>query len=200
MNREETAKRAVPVIAILAPNILMGVGLRSILEKMIPFASFLVCDDFSSIERTEPEELFHIFVMANIVVERRDFFEARRNKTIILTSGTPHAQLLEGYPQINIAASQEQIEQTIRQLHTNAHGERQHPTSSESKPQEVLSSREIDVLRLVVEGYINKEIAHRLNIAITTVISHRKNIVEKLGIKSVAGLTIYAVMKRYIDI
>ena len=46
---------------------------------------------------------------------------------------------------------------------------------------------------------INKEIADKLNISLTTVISHRKNITEKLGIKSVSGLTIYAVMHGYVE-
>lgn len=62
-----------------------------------------------------------------------------------------------------------------------------------------LSAREIEVLILVTKGLINKEIADKLNISLTTVISHRKNITEKLGIKSVSGLTIYAVMNGYIS-
>lgn len=62
-----------------------------------------------------------------------------------------------------------------------------------------LTAREIEVLVLVVKGFINKEIADRLNISLTTVISHRKNITEKLGIKSVSGLTIYAVMHGYVE-
>ena len=62
-----------------------------------------------------------------------------------------------------------------------------------------LSVREIEVLCLVARGFINKEIAERLHISLTTVISHRKNITEKLGIKSVSGLTIYAVMHGYVE-
>ena len=65
--------------------------------------------------------------------------------------------------------------------------------------QEILSSREIEVLVLITKGLINKEIADKLNISLTTVITHRKNITEKLGIKSVSGLTIYAVMNGYIE-
>ena len=59
--------------------------------------------------------------------------------------------------------------------------------------------REIEVLSLVARGFINKEIADKLNISLTTVITHRKNIIEKLGIKSVSGLTIYAVMRGYVE-
>lgn len=46
---------------------------------------------------------------------------------------------------------------------------------------------------------MNKEIADRLHIGTTTVISHRRNIMEKLGIKSVAGLTLYAATLGYVD-
>ena len=52
----------------------------------------------------------------------------------------------------------------------------------------------------IAQGLINKEIADRLNIGITTVITHRKNIMDKLGMKSVSALTIYAVMHGYVDI
>lgn len=64
---------------------------------------------------------------------------------------------------------------------------------------EGLSAREIDVLRLVAQGYSNKEIAEKLFISIHTVMSHRKNITEKLGIKSISGLTVYAIINNFID-
>ncbi len=65
---------------------------------------------------------------------------------------------------------------------------------------EQLSQREIDVLKLLVQGLLNKEIAEKLNISTHTVISHRKNIVQKTGIKSQAGLTIYAISNKLINI
>ena len=64
----------------------------------------------------------------------------------------------------------------------------------------LLSDRETEVMALIVRGYINKEIADKLNIGLATVITHRKNIMEKLGIRSVSALTIYAVMNGYVDI
>ena len=66
--------------------------------------------------------------------------------------------------------------------------------------QETLSEREIDVLKLLVAGNANKEIADKLNISTHTVITHRKNISQKTGIKSVSGLTIYAVLKEIISV
>ncbi len=57
-----------------------------------------------------------------------------------------------------------------------------------------LSQRETDVLVLVAKGLSSKEIADKLNISIHTVNSHRKNITRKTGIKSVAGLAVYAMI------
>jgi DNA-binding CsgD family transcriptional regulator len=62
------------------------------------------------------------------------------------------------------------------------------PLKSDSQ----LSSREIEVLTLVARGLSNKVIADQLFISIHTVITHRKNITFKLGIKSIPGLTLYA--------
>lgn len=62
-----------------------------------------------------------------------------------------------------------------------------------------LSERERDVLVRVAKGLSNKEIADDLNISIHTVMSHRKNIVHKTGIKSVAGLTVYALLNNLLD-
>ena len=66
--------------------------------------------------------------------------------------------------------------------------------------QEILTGREIDVLKLLATGNANKEIADKLNISVHTVITHRKNISQKTGIKSVSGLTIYAVTQKLISI
>ncbi|MCK5536412.1 MAG: helix-turn-helix transcriptional regulator [Bacteroidales bacterium] len=71
------------------------------------------------------------------------------------------------------------------------------PLSNEEQTSE-LSDREIEVLKNVAKGKINKEIADILFISTHTVITHRKNISKKLGIKSVAGLTIYAIINKII--
>jgi DNA-binding CsgD family transcriptional regulator len=62
-----------------------------------------------------------------------------------------------------------------------------------------LSPRETDVLRLVALGQSNKQISEKLFISIHTVITHRKHITSKLGIKSISGLTLYAVINNLTD-
>ena len=59
-----------------------------------------------------------------------------------------------------------------------------------------LSDREMEVLELVAQGLSSKEISMRLNIAVNTVNTHRKSITRKTGIKSVAGLAVYAMLKK----
>ena len=63
-----------------------------------------------------------------------------------------------------------------------------------------LSEREKEVLLLVAKGLLNKEIADKLNISVNTVITHRKNITRKTGIKTAPGLTVYAILNGLLDI
>lgn len=62
-----------------------------------------------------------------------------------------------------------------------------------------LSEREKDVLREIALGKTNKEIADNLFISAHTAITHRKNITRKLGIKTVSGLTVYAILNKLIQ-
>ncbi len=64
----------------------------------------------------------------------------------------------------------------------------------DDQPGTLLSAREMDVLKLLVKGYSNKEVSGELFISTHTVMSHRKNIAKKLNIRSVAGLTVYAIL------
>jgi len=65
---------------------------------------------------------------------------------------------------------------------------------------EELSEREKDIVRSVAKGFSNKEIADEHFISIHTVITHRRNISRKLGIHSSAGLTVFAILNKLVDI
>jgi DNA-binding NarL/FixJ family response regulator len=67
-------------------------------------------------------------------------------------------------------------------------------------PDDTLSSREKDVVRLLAKGLSNKEISEQLYISPHTVITHRKNITRKLNIKSVAGLIVYAIINEIVSV
>lgn len=63
-----------------------------------------------------------------------------------------------------------------------------------------LSDREKTILILVAKGMTNKEIAGKLFLSTHTVITHRKNITTKLGIKTISGLTVYAILNNFIKL
>lgn len=75
-----------------------------------------------------------------------------------------------------------------------------HIKNNDDRNSNSLSDREIDVLKEIVRGHSNKEIADVLNISIHTVMSHRKNIMQKTGIKSQAGLTVYALTNNILNV
>ena len=61
-----------------------------------------------------------------------------------------------------------------------------------------LSPREKDVVRLIVKGLSNKEIATTMDVSVNTVMTHRRNIASKLKIHSSAGLTIFALATGFV--
>lgn len=189
-----------PEIAIVEANTLTCLGLKGILEEMIPMATIRTFHHFSELMDDTPDMYAHYFISAQIYVEHNAFFLPRKRKTIVLASDSPQFQL-SGVPVLNIHESEEELVKNILKLHQHAHHDG-HPAEA-IPPMPVieheLSAREIEVLVLITKGFINKEIADKLNISLTTVITHRKNITEKLGIKSVSGLTIYAVMNGYVE-
>ena len=74
------------------------------------------------------------------------------------------------------------------------------PETEDGEESEELSAREKEILVEVAGGLLNKEVADKLNISVNTVITHRKNITRKTGIKTVAGLTVYAILNNLIEI
>lgn len=173
-------------IAIITPDILHQRGLQSIIEEFFPRieaccyneVADIGCDDF----------ILYI-VDSETFASEQEFSIPRRQRTLtIQNSGNSVSPKLirTGYPL-------EQTVDTITAMMNELESTNQSMTTTEE-----LSTREIQVLQLVVSGAINKEVAQSLNISLNTVLTHRKNITAKLGIKTVSGLTLYALMHGYI--
>ena len=87
----------------------------------------------------------------------------------------------------------ESLNQKIQNL---MHFEEENPEDE----QEALSQREKEIICYVVKGLTNKEIAEQLYISVHTVMTHRRNISKKLQIHSPAGLTIYAIVNKLVEL
>ena len=190
-----------PKIAIIDPHTLAAVGLKQMLLNVMPIMTVDTFGSFAELEASQPDDYFHYFTAMNIVLENRSFFSARRQKTVVLTLSLDTTSQLSEFHSLCINVPEQQLVRSLLMLqqHGHPHGHNL-PPMPEVLQRKVLSDREIEVMSLIVQGYINKEIADRLNIGLSTVITHRKNIMDKLGFKSVSALTIYAVMHGYVDI
>lgn len=121
-------------------------------------------------------------VSPDFLLRHLDFFMPRRSKVIVYPLSN------HGDPTFTTIAetdSQANIARIIAQ--------KLHRKEDEMRSR-CLSARETDVLRLLAKGMTAKEIASELCISVNTVLTHRKNISAKLGIKSISGLSLYAMM------
>lgn len=199
-----------PEIAIIDPNTLTCLGLQNLIEEMMPFAIVRTFNSFEQFINDTPDMYFHYFISTQILLEHNAFFIARKHKTIVLTNGITRMTQLSDFHSLNIYQSKENMIKSLLRLQQSAHSRGKNlpddirkewdkmPQFTHKDPNG-LSPREIEVLIHIVKGLSNKEIADKLNIGVTTVISHRKNIMEKLHIHTISGLTIYAVINGYIE-
>ena len=190
-----------PKIAVIDPNTLAALGLKAILENLMPIMSVDTFGSMAELLANHPDDYFHYFTAMSIVLENRQFFREHRRKTIVLTLALDNSSTLSEFHCICFNVPEKELERSLLTHEQHAHPQGKNlPTLPPALQTRILSDREIEVMSLIVQGYINKEIANRLGIGLTTVITHRKNIMEKLCMKSVSALTIYAVMHGYVDI
>lgn len=170
---------------LIMPHSLSAIGLKYLLSRYFDIEATSV-HNTDTLEQYDTSAKMLFFTVPEIFVAAQEFFIPRRSRTIIVTAARSSDMAT-----IDPTASQSDIIDSLRDI-IEAHHENKDIGHSP------LSQREIDVLRLVAMGYINKEIADTLSISINTVLSHRKNITSKLGIRSVSGLGFYAMMHGYV--
>lgn len=182
-------------IAIILSDTLQSIGLQSLLTDYFPPVEVCWFPTFEAFSTQGGNDTFdYYFTSPDCLVLYADYFLPRRSKTIVLIDGVEGAGGLSNSGHITIKAPQEIIIEQLQQLLTcDTSGNNPNETNKD------LSTREVDVLQLIVKGITNKEIADKLNISLNTVLTHRKNITAKLGIKTVSGLTFYAIMNGIIS-
>ena len=190
-----------PIIAVVDPNTLAVMGMRQMLQHVMPIMSVEAFSTFDDLLMHDADRFVHFFVAQSVVLEHRPFFLERRHKTIVTTPSLNPQTQLGSFHSLCINQPEEDLVRDLLHLVQGAHGGgRNLPPMPHALNDRVLSDRETEVLSLIAQGRLNKQIADQLHISLSTVVSHRKNIQEKLGMKSVSALTIYAVMHGYVDV
>lgn len=191
-------------IAVIHQNSLCALAMRTILNDIMPFMGMMGSVEIASYSNIEEmninpdNKIFHYFVSSQIVTDNLEFFIPLARRCIVLTEGDEVG--LNGFKRINLLRPEREVIKELLMIQNHAHSAKHlNPVSDKMKSEE-LSQREKEVLELIVKGFINKEIADRLNISTSTVIFHRKNICERIGSKSIGRLTIYAVMNGIVDL
>ncbi|WP_106831102.1 response regulator transcription factor [Parabacteroides pacaensis] len=182
-------------IAIIIEDTLESLGLQNLLTSYFSPVEISAYATFTSFIESGSDVYDYYFTTSEQFILNADFFLPRKNKTVVLVTTKSIPVVSTSFSNfLTVSSSQEII---IDQLQTLLATENSGSFTNEGNKD--LSSREIEVLQLIVKGAINKEIADRLSISLNTVLSHRKNITAKLGIKTVSGLTFYAIMNGYIS-
>lgn len=177
--------------AVIDSNVLMCIGLQHLLGRFLPMAEIKSFTNVKELmELSDTTEFLHFFVSSNIFFEQPNFFRQFPKKTIVLVKGDMQ---IKDIHTLNICQSEKQLVADIMALQHLGHDHAIN-MARQLVNKEILSSREIEVAILLCKGYINKEIAGKLSLATTTVISHRKNVMEKIHARSLADIIIYCVV------
>lgn len=186
-------------IAVIEPSDIVYEGLSNIILKLKNNYYLYRINDLEELIINYKRISFNIAIINPATVQNKEteFTKFKTNNKDILFMSINYSffsnKLLNKFDKtISITDDTTTISQKINNLLI--------PTINSENESEELTQREIEVLICLTKGQANKEIAETLNISIHTVISHRKNIIEKTGVKSLPGLTIYALSKNIIQL
>lgn len=189
-----------PCIAIIDRNTLSGIALRSILWNIVTNVEIHLYNTMESFIRDSNRHFIHFFVHSDILFRHIDEFITLRKQTTVLHDGTGCRFIKEGFNVLDLSLSESELKDRILQIQFISRYEDIQDIRSRKGSGNGLSAREQEVLKLIIKGMINKEIAQELNISMPTVIFHRNNICEKLQTRSIGKLTIFAVLSGIVDI
>ncbi len=187
-----------PQLAIIDPNTLSMKGLSLTMRSIVEDVDVCCFNSFGELVADTPDMFFHYFVASGVFFEHTEFFLERRKRTIVLvTQDTPS---LSGMRTLNVSLKEHDLVCRLLDLYKVRH-QMGHPGQMASLQNNaaLLTHRETQVLSLVARGLKNRQIAQKLHISESTVITHRKNLTRKLGIKSSSALAVWAVLQGIVE-
>ena len=179
-------------IAIILSDTLRSLGLQNLLTEYFSPVEVHLFTSFGGFVGSGNSDSYDYYCTdSDTLVINSDFFLPRKCKTLVLVGQQEKSCV--SVNRLYVRSPKETIIEQFQDLFNNE------SSNSSIENNKDLSSREIEVLQLIVKGITNKEIADKLNISLNTVLTHRKNLTSKLGIKTVSGLTFYAIMNGLIS-
>ena len=186
-------------IAVAEPSVIIRSGLLSVLGRLTTLNIQIleiaeIAQLGSALCRQKPDMLIVNPALLGMFSLQKIKSEAGclPMKCIALQYSVTDSSTLKAYDQtISIYDTAEQIKEKLLQLHGSEAGGKEH---------DALSAREREIVVCVVKGMTNKQIAEKLCLSLHTVITHRRNIAGKLQIHSPAGLTIYAIVNKLVEL
>lgn len=188
-------------IAVAEPSLIIRNGMLSVLKRL-PGLNIQIVEipDVSKLDmilRMQHPDILIINPMLLGVFSLQQIkgdVEFRKLKCVALQISLTDRGAMKDYDQtISVYDTAEQIKEKIQQLQAEL-------SEGDEEPTEQLSTREKEIIVCVVKGMTNKQVADQLCLSIHTVITHRRNIAAKLQIHSSAGLTIYAIVNKLVEL
>ena len=187
-------------ILIAESTCLIRKGLHTVIQKL---SNTEVIDTISNkeevdeiVNRLKPDILIANPEMLNSDSKdlKKPFLNANRMSLVLISEDSSAPNKYEADAYLHFKDNQSNILNTLEEIIS-----RRAEKNPNNKSNDTLSAREQNILKHIALGLTNKEIADQLFISIHTVVTHRKNITQKLGIKSVSGLTVYAILNNLIS-
>ncbi len=198
MNTRKTLR-----VVIIEPSPVIQQGMKRLLEENSEFEVIQLYCDLQTFQGEKQNSSFDIILINPVIINFykqfaiRNLFADYPNVTI--------AAILYGYVDTETLNSfdgtldiYDDGSKLVKKLWEITKASKKHPHTNKENDVD-LSDREKEILTSVAKGLTNKEIAEKHFISIHTVVSHRKNITRKTGIKTVSGLTIYAIFNNLIS-
>jgi DNA-binding NarL/FixJ family response regulator len=191
--------KKVPEIVAVTDHGLVRLGLKHLLKEILPGYSILFLPSLQECLNGKCTPSF--LLIESGLLPKPDSYSLERIRSknkqirILLIESSFINENIKTYVD-SIVYANDTEESVLNKLKTFfANGKNQ----ANPDPTDTLSEREKEIVELVALGKTNKEISDELFISPHTVITHRKNITAKLGIKTIAGLTVYAILNGIID-